>query len=90
MASIKNGAKGPEVTLLQGVLKHMGYDLEIDGHFGDGTEDAVKKAQTDLGIGVDGKVGPQTAAAFIGKIGRDKAQASLDLASAKAQAGKKA
>lgn len=68
MASIKNGDKGPEVTLLQGVLKAMGYDVDIDGVFGDDTEAFVKKAQTDCGVESDGKVGPNTSMVLVGKM----------------------
>jgi len=86
MASIKKGAEGPEVTLLQGVLKSLGYDVDIDGKFGGGTESAVKQAQTALGVDADGKVGDRTAAALCGKLGQDIAQMKIKLATAGAKA----
>lgn len=40
------------------------YSGPIDGDYGPATTDAVKKLQTDLGVTADGKVGPDTIAAF--------------------------
>lgn len=49
------------VTQLQKELQAWGYDPNgIDGSFGPGCEEAVKKFQRDNGLTVDGSVGPAT------------------------------
>lgn len=49
------------VTQLQKELQAWGYDPNgIDGSFGPGCEEAVKKFQQDNGLTVDGSVGPAT------------------------------
>lgn len=58
---LRNGAEGPAVIRLQQRLQALGlYDGPIDGGFGDITEDAVKAAQSNAGLEVDGIVGPAT------------------------------
>ena len=53
------------VASLQTALTTYGYYTgPIDGHYGQATQDAVKKLQTDLGVTPDGKFGPETAKAF--------------------------
>jgi peptidoglycan hydrolase-like protein with peptidoglycan-binding domain len=53
------------VIELQTELQTYGYyDGELDGAYGQATQDAVKKLQTDLGVTADGKFGPETADAF--------------------------
>jgi peptidoglycan hydrolase-like protein with peptidoglycan-binding domain len=53
------------VASLQTALAMYGYyPGPIDGQYGAATQDAVKKLQTDLGVTVDGKFGPETAKAF--------------------------
>jgi peptidoglycan hydrolase-like protein with peptidoglycan-binding domain len=53
------------VMQVQTVLADYGYyDGEIDGAYGPETEAAVKELQQDLGVSVDGKVGPETVNAF--------------------------
>jgi len=63
-----NALKGKGASIaasLQTALATYGYYTgPIDGHYGPATEDAVKKLQTDLGVSVDGKFGPNTAKAF--------------------------
>ena len=58
--------KGKSIVMeLQTELQTYGYyDGEIDGAYGQATQDAVKKLQTDLGVTADGKLGPETADAF--------------------------
>lgn len=64
---IKKGDVGPEVLALQATLKGLGYDAgPADGKFGPLTEDAVKNLQRDLGLLVDGVVGPDTRLALAG------------------------
>ncbi|WP_433165173.1 peptidoglycan-binding domain-containing protein [Kribbella sp. CA-247076] len=50
------GSTGTCVRLLQ---KNLG-GLAVDGVYGSGTQSRVRSFQDDAGIGVDGKVGPQT------------------------------
>ncbi len=48
------------VTGLQTSLYDLGYDLDIDGQYGSGTENAVTAFQEDAEIDDDGIVGPLT------------------------------
>jgi peptidoglycan hydrolase-like protein with peptidoglycan-binding domain len=53
------------VTEVQTVLTEYGYyDGEIDGSYGPETQAAVKELQQDLGVTVDGRLGPETVNAF--------------------------
>ena len=58
--------KGKSIVMeLQTELQTYGYyDGDIDGDYGQATQDAVKKLQTDLGVTADGRFGPETADAF--------------------------
>jgi peptidoglycan hydrolase-like protein with peptidoglycan-binding domain len=59
--TLKKGSKGPDVKDLQDALKALGFNPgPIDGIFGPKTEVAVKAFQTQVGITVDGIVGPMT------------------------------
>lgn len=61
METLDSGDSGPYVTILQQRLVELGYEPgSVDGDFGTATEDAVRMFQTDAGIDVDGRVGPQT------------------------------
>ena len=52
---------GPDVEVLQAVLKARGYiSTNPDGIFGSYLEDVVKRFQTDAGLQPDGVVGPLT------------------------------
>lgn len=52
---------GPDVEVLQAVLKARGYiSTNPDGIFGSYLEDVVKRFQTDAGLQPDGVVGPMT------------------------------
>lgn len=65
MATLRRGSTGPEVTALQQRLTELGFDPNgIDGHFGPGTEAAVKAFQQAHGLAADGIVGPITRAAL--------------------------
>lgn len=48
------------VRWLQYELNEMGYGLAVDGLFGKATDAALRNAQKQLGITVDGKCGPDT------------------------------
>ncbi|RAP51132.1 MAG: hypothetical protein BZ138_06000 [Methanosphaera sp. rholeuAM270] len=59
--SLKQGAKGSQVTELQTILKILGYyTAAIDGSYGPVTVAAVKKFQTKTGHTADGWFGPKT------------------------------
>ena len=60
---ISKGSKGNAVRSAQALLEEYGYSCGsagVDGDFGTGTEDAVKKFQQKNGLSVDGIVGPDT------------------------------
>lgn len=57
---IKYGDKSAEVTEVQKLLSMLGYDLIIDGSFGDKTERSLKAFQKKMGLVVDGLAGPKT------------------------------
>jgi peptidoglycan hydrolase-like protein with peptidoglycan-binding domain len=52
------------VEFLQQELGRKGFNVEVDGKFGQGTEKAVRDFQKKMGIQVDGVVGNQTWAAL--------------------------
>jgi len=59
--SLKLGSKGDDVKTVQRRLKELNfYRGSVDGDFGAGTEDAVKRFQEQYGLEVDGKVGRYT------------------------------
>ncbi|MGA2209464.1 MAG: L,D-transpeptidase family protein [Acidimicrobiales bacterium] len=59
------GDSGPRVLALQRRLSSLGYWLgEVNGQFGDSTQQAVYALQKAAGIGRDGIVGPMTQAAL--------------------------
>lgn len=61
MEILSFGSTGPEVELLQSTLKKLGfYTGQIDGEFGEKTESAVIRFQTQFGITPDGVVGQST------------------------------
>lgn len=62
---LREGSLGNAVRILQVGLNGLGYPLVADGVFGPATSGAVRRFQSDRGLGVDGVVGPQTWAALI-------------------------
>ena len=59
------GSRGSNVTKVQKRLIQYGYlDGEADGRFGEETRAAVRLFQKRNGLTVDGRVGPDTAAAL--------------------------
>lgn len=64
---LKNGMEGADVKELQLALIKLGYDCGkwgADGEFGDATEMAVRRFQTQEDLTPDGEAGPQTFAAL--------------------------
>lgn len=63
MPTLRKGAKGEYVTMMQTKLIQQGYSLDpygADGSFGNTTLKAVKQYQADHGLAVDGVVGKRT------------------------------
>lgn len=58
--ALVRGDNGADVTVLQGALRKLGYNIEIDGSFGSETETSVKEFQIKFGLEADGKCGPDT------------------------------
>ncbi|MFC8363556.1 peptidoglycan-binding protein [Streptomyces griseorubiginosus] len=65
---ILQGQRSGCVTELQSLLNHHGADLAVDGDFGPLTSSAVRDFQSEKGLSVDGKVGPNTKAALYGAV----------------------
>jgi peptidoglycan hydrolase-like protein with peptidoglycan-binding domain len=62
---VQKGATGPRVEALQFLLNQSGAGIQVDGDFGDQTEDAVKDFQKNRDFEVrDGKVDAKTWAAL--------------------------
>ncbi len=61
---LQNGSEGDLVSALQEALNNEGYDLEVDGIFGDGTEAAVRDYQSNNDLSSDGIAGPDTRTAL--------------------------
>lgn len=51
---------GASVTCLQAVLNNLGYNVSVDGIFGDQTQGAVLNFQNTHSLSSDGIVGPNT------------------------------
>lgn len=69
MELLKKGSKGDSVKLLQELLNKHGFNLTVDGDFGNKTEEAVKLFQKRLNLTVDGIVGSKTFEALQAKYG---------------------
>ena len=64
--SVKFGSTGDGVCWVQFWLRLWGYDVAVDGKFGNLTLDAVYAIQNRRGLKIDGSAGPQTRAALKG------------------------
>jgi peptidoglycan hydrolase-like protein with peptidoglycan-binding domain len=62
--ALKGKGKSIVMELQTGLTTYGYYDGPIDGDYGQATQEAIKKLQTDLGVTVDGQLGPETAQAF--------------------------
>ena len=60
---IGKGSRGADVSAWQGILKASGFDVVVDGVFGEKTEAATKAWQRQRGLLTDGVVGALTWAA---------------------------
>ena len=66
-STLRKGSSGSNVKNLQSKLKKLGYySGTIDGDYGTGTENAVKKFQKAKGLSADGVAGPSTLKAING------------------------
>lgn len=63
---LSNGSKGHAVRSLQTALKKAGFDIFVDGDFGDKTAAVVMAYQRRMDLVVDGIAGPKTLAALAG------------------------
>jgi hypothetical protein len=59
-STLQKGSKGNEVSEWQKFLNSQGYNLTVDGDFGDNTHKATLEWQTKNGLGADGIVGENT------------------------------
>ena len=66
MPVLKIGSKGDFVTIAQGRLVVLGYQIVIDGIFGEKTKKAVMELQKAKNLACDGIIGPKTWAALYG------------------------
>lgn len=64
MSMLQYGSKGSAVRHLQSALVAQGYELDVDGDFGDATDAAVRHFQDNNNLDVDGVAGPATLAAL--------------------------
>ena len=60
--SLRLGARGDGVKWVQTILNTLGYNLVVDGDFGQTTFGKVKEFQREYKLDVDGNVGPATRA----------------------------
>ncbi|MFV0299046.1 MAG: peptidoglycan-binding domain-containing protein [Hyphomicrobiaceae bacterium] len=58
---LRLGDEGDDVRVLQQALVSLGYDIKIDGKYGQGTKSAIRDFQSRHGVPADGNFGPQTA-----------------------------
>ena len=66
LPTLVKGSKGATVKALQSLLKGAGYTISVDGSFGPGTENTLKKYQQSRGLTPDGYCGPLTWAKLLG------------------------
>lgn len=64
---LTNGSRGFAVRNLQAALRLAGFDIHIDGDYGDQTEAVVRAYQRSVGLVSDGVAGPKTLAALAGR-----------------------
>jgi peptidoglycan hydrolase-like protein with peptidoglycan-binding domain len=64
MSMLQYGSTGSAVRHLQSALVAQGYEIDVDGDFGDATDAAVRHFQDNNSLDVDGVAGPATLAAL--------------------------
>jgi peptidoglycan hydrolase-like protein with peptidoglycan-binding domain len=57
---LQTGQEGAEVTAVQSDLQRLGYSIDVDGVYGEGTAEVVEQFQSEYGLSIDGQVGPET------------------------------
>jgi len=60
MKTLKYRSRGQDVFILEELLEHLGYEVNISTYFGKDTEAAIKSFQASHSLVVDGIVGPKT------------------------------
>jgi hypothetical protein len=68
---VQRGDRGEDVEEVQQLLGTHGFAVGVDGDFGPQTETAVEDFQAQMGLEVDGIVGPDTIAALRGDLTTD-------------------
>lgn len=58
--TLKIGSQGADVEKMQQAFADAGYDIDVDGIYGEQTASAVRQYQQDNGLTVDGMAGEQT------------------------------
>lgn len=66
---LRKGSRGADVRQLQQKLQRLGFDLSVDGIFGDDTEKAVIQLQSMFGYTVDALVGDGTQGLIDAQLG---------------------
>jgi len=73
--ALRRGTSGEDVSSIQRVINNLGLgipEIDEDGRFGPGTENAIKAFQRFMGLFADGIVGPKTRLKFSEKLGEFK------------------
>ncbi|MFN3868432.1 MAG: peptidoglycan-binding domain-containing protein [Hyphomicrobiaceae bacterium] len=65
--TLRRGDSGEDVKALQFLLNELGYELELDGNYGRGTQNAVRDFQKKNKLKADGNFGPDTATVLLAK-----------------------
>lgn len=74
--TLKPGMEGQDVRELQGRLNDLGYNLAVDGIYGDSTEQAVTELQQAKNINADGIAGQATLQILVGNRGTEVSRGS--------------
>ena len=70
---------GDDVKYMQQSLKKLGYKVDVDGYYGNGTASVVKKFQKAQGLTVDGKINETTWKAIEKKVSAVSTSSSTEL-----------
>ena len=68
----QSGTKGPLAAAIQAALCEAGQSLDIDGEFGQKTENALREFQRKNNLEIDGVAGPATYAKLLGGYTTDE------------------